>query len=108
MAPQAAVAMATYSQSTPHEFHENCHSITFYFMKKDSTNDAVTPQRQSQFKLILYILFYVLFYKIITDYIFVTFDVKYLIVFGDDNHDMNIHYLVNKTISYSYLYSHRR
>ena len=31
-----------------HEFHETCHSVTFYFMKK-TTNDAVTPQRQSQF-----------------------------------------------------------
>ena len=28
-------------------FHETCHSVTFYFMKKDS-EDAVTPQRQSQ------------------------------------------------------------
>ena len=31
-----------------HEFHETCHSVTFYFMKKTS-NDAVTPERQSQF-----------------------------------------------------------
>ena len=31
-----------------HEFHETCHSVTFYFMKK-TPNDAVTPQRQSQF-----------------------------------------------------------
>ena len=53
-------------------------------------DDAVTPQRQSKFKLILYILFYVLFYKIMTDYIFVNFDVKYSIVFGDD---MNIHFV---------------
>ena len=41
--------------NTAYEFHENCHSVTFYVMKKDSkrccdtTNDAVTPQRQSQF-----------------------------------------------------------
>ena len=34
--------------SSIHEFHETCHSITFYFMKKDSKN-AVTPQHQSQF-----------------------------------------------------------
>ena len=32
-----------------HEFHENCHSVIFYFMKKKTPNDAVTPQRQSQF-----------------------------------------------------------
>ena len=31
---------------TLHEFHETCHSVTFYFMKKDN---AVTPQCQSQF-----------------------------------------------------------
>ena len=31
-----------------HEFHETCHSVTFYFMKK-APNDVVTPQRQSQF-----------------------------------------------------------
>ena len=33
---------------TVHEFHETCHSVTFYFMKT-TPNDAVTPQRQSQF-----------------------------------------------------------
>ena len=29
-----------------HEFHENCHSITFYFMKKDSKRccDTITPE----------------------------------------------------------------
>ena len=32
-----------------HEFHETCHSVTFYFMKKKTPNDAVTPQCQSQF-----------------------------------------------------------
>ena len=31
-----------------HEFHETCPSITLFLIKKDS-NDAVTPQRQSQF-----------------------------------------------------------
>ena len=31
-----------------HEFKETCHSVTSYFMKK-TPNDAVTPQRQSQF-----------------------------------------------------------
>ena len=31
---------------TVHEFHETCHSVTSYFMKKDS-NNAVTPQRQN-------------------------------------------------------------
>ena len=36
-------------QTTRHEFHETCHSVTFYFMKKKTTNDAVTLQRQSQF-----------------------------------------------------------
>ena len=57
--------------------------IPLYFIswKKKTPNDAVTPQQQSQFIFILYILFYVLFYKIITDYIFVNFDVKNLIVF---------------------------
>ena len=30
------------------EFHETCHSVSFYLMKKKKTpNDAVTPQRQS-------------------------------------------------------------
>ena len=32
-----------------HEFHETCHSVTFYFMKIKTPNDAVTPQCQSQF-----------------------------------------------------------
>ena len=29
-----------------HEFHENCHSVTFYFMKKDSKQwcDTTTPE----------------------------------------------------------------
>ena len=36
-------------QCACHEFHETCHFVTVYFMKKDSKNDAVTPQRQSQF-----------------------------------------------------------
>ena len=31
-----------------YEFHETCHSVTFYFMKK-TPYDVVTPQRQSQF-----------------------------------------------------------
>ena len=31
-----------------HEFHETCHSVTFYFMKKDFKDD-VTPQHLSQF-----------------------------------------------------------
>ena len=30
-----------------HEFHETCHSITFFHEK--TPNNAVTPQRQSQF-----------------------------------------------------------
>ena len=34
---------------TSHEFHETCHSVTFYSMKKKTPNDAVTPQCQSQF-----------------------------------------------------------
>ena len=31
---------------TGHEFHENCHSVTFYFMKKDSRRccDTTTPE----------------------------------------------------------------
>ena len=31
---------------TEHEFHETCHSFTFYFMKKDSKrcSDTTTPQ----------------------------------------------------------------
>ena len=37
-------------QYNRHEFHETCHSDTFYFRKKKKTpNDAVTPQPQSQF-----------------------------------------------------------
>ena len=32
-----------------HLFHETCHSITFYFMKKKTLNDAVTSQHHSQF-----------------------------------------------------------
>ena len=32
-----------------YEFHETCHSVTFYFMQKKTPNDAVTPQRQGQF-----------------------------------------------------------
>ena len=32
-----------------HEFHETCHSVTFYFMEKKTPNDAATPQCQSQF-----------------------------------------------------------
>ena len=35
-------------RTAQHEFQETCHSITSYFMKK-TPNDAVTPQRQSQF-----------------------------------------------------------
>ena len=31
-----------------HEFHENCHSVTFSFHEKKTPNDAVTPQCQSQ------------------------------------------------------------
>ena len=31
-----------------YEFHETCHPVTFYFVKKKTPNDAVTPQRQSQ------------------------------------------------------------
>ena len=29
-----------------HEFHENCHSVTFYFMKKDSKRccDIMAPE----------------------------------------------------------------
>ena len=27
-----------------YEFHETCHSVTFYFMKKKDSIDAVTPQ----------------------------------------------------------------
>ena len=33
----------------PYEFHETCHSVTLYFMKKKTPNDAVTPHRQGQF-----------------------------------------------------------
>ena len=33
----------------PHEFHETCHSVTFYFMKKDSKWCCETPLGQSQF-----------------------------------------------------------
>ena len=35
--------------SSSHDFHETCHTVTFCFMKKKTPNDAVTPQRQSQF-----------------------------------------------------------
>ena len=34
--------------ATTHEFHETCHFVTSYFMKK-TPNDAGTPQRQGQF-----------------------------------------------------------
>ena len=32
--------------SSPHEFHETCHSVTFYFTKKDSKQrcDTTTPE----------------------------------------------------------------
>ena len=31
---------------TNHEFHETCHSVTFYFIKKDSKQcrDTITPE----------------------------------------------------------------
>ena len=32
-----------------HGFHETCYSVKFYFMKKKTPNNAVTPQCQSQF-----------------------------------------------------------
>ena len=32
-----------------HEFHETCHSVAFYFMKKKTPNDDVTLQFQGQF-----------------------------------------------------------
>ena len=37
------------TRNVRHEFNETCHSVTFYFMKKKTPNDAMTPQRQSQF-----------------------------------------------------------
>ena len=43
----APVSLSKYL-TVKHEFHETCHSVTFYFIKK-TPNDAVTPQRQSQF-----------------------------------------------------------
>ena len=45
--PAAPAALATSLAS--HEFHETCHSVIFYFMKKKTPNDAVTPRCQSQF-----------------------------------------------------------
>ena len=34
------------TRSTPHECYENCHSVTFNFMKKDSKRhcDTTTPE----------------------------------------------------------------
>ena len=40
--------LANSGQDWIHEFHENHHSVSF-FHKKKPPNDAVTPQRQSQF-----------------------------------------------------------
>ena len=34
-----------------HEFHETCHSVTFYLMKKKTPNNAVTPQPSEEFDL---------------------------------------------------------
>ena len=47
---QEAIVMirATASPRPTHEFHETRHSVSFYFTKK-TPNDAVTPQRRSQF-----------------------------------------------------------
>ena len=36
-------------QKITHEFHETCRSVTLFFLKKKTPNDAVTPQHQSQF-----------------------------------------------------------
>ena len=38
--------MSLLSDFTLHEFHETCHSVTFYFMKKDSKRccDTTTPE----------------------------------------------------------------
>ena len=38
-----------FTQFYKHGFHETCHFVTSYFMKKKTPNDAVTPQCLSQF-----------------------------------------------------------
>ena len=46
--PFSVILVVGNTFTTHHEIHETCHSVTFYFMKK-APNDAVTPQRLSQF-----------------------------------------------------------
>ena len=43
---QQLCLLPTHHQSASPEFHETCHSVTFYFMKKDSKRccDIATPQ----------------------------------------------------------------